>query len=42
MESLEQLMALLNATGGALGLFAPEEGEAHPTIEIFDEDEDEE
>jgi hypothetical protein len=42
VKNLEELMTLLNATGGALGLFAPEEGEEHPAIEIFDEDEQEE
>jgi hypothetical protein len=34
-------MKLLQETGGALGLFTPEEGEEHPAIEIFDEDEEE-
>jgi hypothetical protein len=34
-------MALLNEAGGGLGLFAPEEGEGHPAIEIFDGDQDE-
>jgi hypothetical protein len=42
VKDLEELLALLNETGGALGLFAPEEGEEHPAIEIFDEDQDEE
>ena len=36
--TLEELVALLNQSGGALGVFAPEEGEEHPAIEIFDED----
>jgi hypothetical protein len=40
LNSLEELMALLEQTGGALGVFAPEEGEEHPAIEIFDEDEE--
>jgi hypothetical protein len=41
VDNLEQLVALLHQSGGALGLFAPEEDEEHPTIEIFDEDEEE-
>jgi hypothetical protein len=39
LGSLEELMALLHQTGGALGVFTPEEDEEHPAIEIFDEDE---
>jgi hypothetical protein len=39
MGSLEDLMALLEKTGGALGLFTPEEGEDCPVIEVLDEDE---
>ena len=42
LGTLEELTSFLNETGGALGLFAPEEGEEHPAIEIFDEDPDEE
>ena len=42
LGTLEELMTFLDANGGALGLFAPEEGEDHPVIEIFDEDEEEE
>ena len=42
MKTLEELLALLHETGGALGLFAPEEGEEHPALEIFDDDQDEE
>jgi hypothetical protein len=42
LSSLEDLLAFLNENGGAVGLFAPEEGEQHPTLEIFDEDEAEE
>jgi hypothetical protein len=42
LGSLEELVSFLEAQGGALGLFCPEEGEAHPMIEIFDEDEGEE
>ena len=41
LTTLEDLLALLNESGGGLGLFAPEGGEEHPAIEIFDEDEDE-
>jgi hypothetical protein len=41
LGTLEELVAFLNANGGGLGVFAPEEGEEHPTLEIFDEDEDE-
>jgi hypothetical protein len=40
VASLEELLALLDRVGGGLGLFAPEEGEEHPVIEIFDEDEE--
>jgi hypothetical protein len=40
LNSLEELVRFLDETGGALGLYAPEEGEVHHTIEIFDEDED--
>jgi hypothetical protein len=39
LDSLEDLAALLDAGGGGLGLFAPEEDEEHPAIEIFDDDE---
>jgi hypothetical protein len=42
LATLDDLLAFLHATGGGLGLFAPEEGEEFPTIEIFDEDEDDE
>jgi hypothetical protein len=41
LATLEDLVAFLHANGGGLGLFAPEEGEEHPAIEIFDEDEQE-
>jgi hypothetical protein len=41
LGTLAELMALLNETGGGLGLFAPEEGEGHPAIEIFDDDQEE-
>lgn len=40
--TLDDLMALLQRTGGALGLFAPEEGEDQPALEIFDDDQDDE
>ena len=42
VNTLEELMAFLDENGGALGLFAPEEGDAYPAVEIFDEDEAEE
>jgi len=42
VDTLEDLLVLLNETGGGLGLFSPEEDEEHPVIEIFDEDEAEE
>jgi hypothetical protein len=38
---LEELISFLHDNGGALGLFAPEEDEAYPSIEIFDEDQEE-
>lgn len=41
LGTLEELTAFLQANGGALGLFTPEEGEDHPVLEIFDEDEEE-
>ena len=41
LGTLEELMALLNETGGGLGLFAPEQAEGHPAIEIFDDDQEE-
>lgn len=41
LDSLEDLIGLLEQSGGALGLFTPEEGEEHPAIEIFDEEEEE-
>jgi hypothetical protein len=40
LASMEGLVAFLNENGGGLGLFAPEEGEQHPTIEIFDDDQE--
>jgi len=42
LDSLEQLMKFLEEHGGGLGLFMPEEGEAYPGIEIFDDDEQDE
>ena len=41
LHTLEDLVAFLHANGGGLGLFAPEEVEEHPAIEIYDEDEQE-
>jgi hypothetical protein len=40
LGSLEDLTAFLHANGGGLGLFAPEEDEQYPVLEIFDDDED--
>ncbi len=42
LGSLEELVAFLEANGGALGLYVPEEGEDHPVLEILDEDENDE
>ncbi len=41
LDGLDNLIALLNETGGGLGLFTPEAGEEYPVLEIFDEDEQE-
>jgi hypothetical protein len=41
LGSLEELVAFLEASGGALGLYVPEEGEDHPVLEILDENEEE-
>ena len=41
LNNLEELMALLEETGGGLGLFTPEEDEECPVLEVFDEDEQE-
>lgn len=38
--SLDELLGFLGRNGGALGLFEPEDGEAHPVIEIFDDGEE--
>jgi hypothetical protein len=40
LKSLEELTAFLEQTGGALGLFAPGDGDEYASIEIFDDDED--
>jgi hypothetical protein len=42
LGTLEELHDFLTANGGGLGLFGPEEGEDHPVIEIFDDEEEEE
>jgi hypothetical protein len=39
LNSLEDLVKFLNANGGALGIYTPDEDEELPEIEIFDEDE---
>jgi hypothetical protein len=39
VASLEELMAFLERSGGAIGLFSPEEDEEYPAIEIFDDEE---
>jgi hypothetical protein len=41
LGTLGDLIAFLHDNGGGLGLFTPETGEAHPVIQIFDDDEDE-
>jgi hypothetical protein len=40
LAALDDLVAFLQANGGGLGLFAPEEGEECLVIEIFDDDAD--
>ena len=40
--SLDELVKFLEANGGGLALWSPEEGEDHPVIEILDETEEEE
>jgi hypothetical protein len=40
LNTLDDLVAFLHATGGGLGLFAPEEGEEYPVIQIFDDDDE--
>jgi hypothetical protein len=42
LDSLDGLVAFLEANGGAVGLFTPEDGEDYPVLEIFDDDQDEE
>ncbi len=42
LDTLEELVRFLEENGGGLGLWAPEEDEEHPAIEIFDEDEEDE
>jgi hypothetical protein len=37
LNSLEELVSFLDDNGGALGLFAPEDGETYPAIEIADD-----
>jgi hypothetical protein len=41
LPTLEDLLHFLEANGGALALYSPEEGEDVPAIEIFDDDEQE-
>jgi hypothetical protein len=38
LNTLEDLLAFLERNGGALGVFAPEDGEEYPAIEIYDEE----
>ncbi len=40
LNSLEELMMFLEQNGGGLGVWAPETGEEHPAIEIFDDTEE--
>ena len=40
-DSLDELVAFLTENGGALGLFAPEEGDEYPGIEIYDDTDEE-
>ena len=42
LNSLEDLVRFLNDNGGSLGVYAPEEGEDFPMIEIFDDTEEDE
>jgi hypothetical protein len=41
LATIEDLVKFLEAQGGVLGLYAPDEGEQHAEIEIFDDEEDE-
>jgi hypothetical protein len=40
LNSLDELVRFLDENGGGLGLWSAEEGEGHPVLEIFDEDEE--
>jgi hypothetical protein len=40
LDTLDDLVAFLDANGGAVGLFAPEEGEEHVVLEIYDDTDD--
>jgi hypothetical protein len=40
VNTLEELLALHQMTGGGIGLFAPEQGEELLVIEIFDDSEE--
>jgi len=40
VDSLDALMAFVEKHDGAIGLFTPEEDETHPTLEIFDDEEE--
>ena len=40
LGTLEDLTTFLNENGGGLGLFAPEDDEEYPVLEIFDDDKD--
>lgn len=42
LADLDALTAFLHDNGGGLGLWAPEEGEPCPVLEILDDDEDDE
>jgi hypothetical protein len=42
MNTLDELLAFLGDSGGALGMFSPEPDEECPVIEVFDEDEEDE
>jgi hypothetical protein len=41
LNGLDDLIAFLNANGGGVGLFAPEEGDEYPGIEIYDDTDEE-
>ncbi len=42
LNDLDALMKFLADQGGGLGLWSPDAGEESPTIEIFDDDEEDE